>query len=161
MYHFEPVIKSRKRSLRRLCFYTCLAFCSRGGGCIPACIAGGIPACLAAGLQGGMVVSQHPLQVSTPTPCSWGGGCGDTPIMAIAVGRTHPTGMHSCYNIFPKMDKNCHKIHKHYCQFYNPYSSILYFCHVMGSQNEIRYLWISIIFQGWRIHWSSSSPMHS
>ena len=38
----------------RLCFYTCLWFCSQGGrGGIPACIAGGIPACLAAGLGGG------------------------------------------------------------------------------------------------------------
>ena len=49
------------QSLRRLCFYTCLSFCPRGGGGIPAHIAGGIPACLAAGLQGG-VVSQHALQ---------------------------------------------------------------------------------------------------
>ena len=104
--------------------------------------------------KGGMV-SQYPLQVSRPTPKGgvqahtrgvpapggyllWG-VCGYTPLMATAVGRTHSTGMHSCYNIFPKMDKNCHKIHKHYCQFYNPYSSILYFCHVMGSQYEIRY----------------------
>ena len=39
----------------------------RGGG-IPACIAGGIPACLAAGLQGGGMVSQHALLVSTPHP---------------------------------------------------------------------------------------------
>ena len=56
------LITARKRSLRRLCFYTCLSV--QGG--IPACIAGGIPACLAAGLGG--VVSQHALQVSRPTP---------------------------------------------------------------------------------------------
>ena len=37
-------ITARKRSLRRLCFYTCLSFCSWG------------------------VVSQHALQVSRPTP---------------------------------------------------------------------------------------------
>ena len=27
----SPVITARKRSLRRLCFYTCLSFCSGGG----------------------------------------------------------------------------------------------------------------------------------
>ena len=48
-------ITARKRSLRRLCFYTCLSV-HRGGGAIPECIAGGIPACLAAGLQGGLLL---------------------------------------------------------------------------------------------------------
>ena len=43
------VVTARKRNLRRLCFYTCLSFCSQGRCGIPACIAGGIPACLAAG----------------------------------------------------------------------------------------------------------------
>ena len=33
------IFTTRKRSLRRLCFYTCLSFCPRGGG-IPACLAG-------------------------------------------------------------------------------------------------------------------------
>ena len=28
------IITVRKRSLRRLCFYTCLPFCSQGGGCL-------------------------------------------------------------------------------------------------------------------------------
>ena len=31
-------ITARKRSLRRLCFYTCLTFCSRGG--LPQCMLG-------------------------------------------------------------------------------------------------------------------------
>ena len=44
---FDTFIAARKRSLRRLCFYTCLSFCSRGGG---GGGEGGIPACLA-GLQ--------------------------------------------------------------------------------------------------------------
>ena len=28
------IFNARKRSLRRLCFYTCLSFCSEGGGCL-------------------------------------------------------------------------------------------------------------------------------
>ena len=34
-----PLINARKHSLRRLCFYKCLSV-HRGGGCIPACLAG-------------------------------------------------------------------------------------------------------------------------
>ena len=30
----ECIFTARKRSLRRLCFYTCLSFCPRGGGCV-------------------------------------------------------------------------------------------------------------------------------
>ena len=68
MHSSLDVITARKRSLRRLCFYTCLSV-HRGGVvsqhalqvsrrvCIPACLAG---------LQG--CVSQHALQVSRPTP---------------------------------------------------------------------------------------------
>ena len=67
---FCSVITACKRSLRRLCFFTCLSVhrgvcsqgvCSLGGGCL---------------LQGG--------------------GCGDPPVTATAAGCTHPTGMHSC-----------------------------------------------------------------
>ena len=32
-----------KRSLRRLCFYTCLSFCSQVGGCLPQCMLGYTP----------------------------------------------------------------------------------------------------------------------
>ena len=65
------IITSRKGSLRRLCFYTCLSV-HRGGG-IPACLAGGIPTCLA-GLQGGLQANtQGEVEgsgqgVSRPTP---------------------------------------------------------------------------------------------
>ena len=59
--------------------------------------------------------------VSRPTPgggCSRGGllpkgvpapgGCGDTPpVMAIAVGGTHPTGMHSCFKLVFLQCHNC------------------------------------------------------
>ena len=34
---FNNIITARKRSLRRLCFYTCLSFCSWGGVCLSAC----------------------------------------------------------------------------------------------------------------------------
>ena len=44
-----------------------ILFTAKGGGDIPACIAGGIAACLTAGIQWGMV-SQHALQASRPTP---------------------------------------------------------------------------------------------
>ena len=85
------IITARKRSLRRLCFYTCLSFCPRGG-----CSHGGVPA-RGVPVPGG----------SAPRGCLlWGcllqggllpGGCGDSPpVTATAVGGTHPTGMHSC-----------------------------------------------------------------
>ena len=46
---FTPVIFTARNEVgARLCFYTCVWFCSQGGA-IPAFIAGGIPACLAAG----------------------------------------------------------------------------------------------------------------
>ena len=32
--------------------------------------------------------------------CLLPGGCGDPPEMATAAGGTHPTGMHSCYDLF-------------------------------------------------------------
>ena len=95
--------------------------CLAAGGGIPACIAGGIPACLAAGgvgQQGGWVHTQGKLRGLTrggsmPTP---GGvqahtrGCisqhalrqtPPSPVWtATAAGGTHPTGMHSCYDLF-------------------------------------------------------------
>ena len=57
--HFRPgeqtgtffIITARKRSLRRLCFYTCLSFCSQGG-----CLGPG-PGGRLGGLAG--VVSRH------------------------------------------------------------------------------------------------------
>ena len=34
---WNKIITVRKRSLRRLCFYTCLSFCPQGGVCLSAC----------------------------------------------------------------------------------------------------------------------------
>ena len=60
------IITARKRSLRRLCFYTCLSFLLfMGGDGILACLAGGIPACLA-GLGG--VYSSMPCRFPGPHP---------------------------------------------------------------------------------------------
>ena len=75
----------------------------RGGGGIPACLAGGIPACLAGLKEGGspgpnpgvlqahtwrgVGVSQHALR-QTPVQ-----------LTATAARGTHPTGMHSCYDM--------------------------------------------------------------
>ena len=74
-------ITAHKRSLQRLCFYTCLSFCSQGGVCL---WSWGLP----------LVWGEcwHP-QAETPwvhTPLS---------IMGYGqqVGGTHPTGMHSCF----------------------------------------------------------------
>ena len=110
------IFTARNEAGARLCFYTCLWFCSQEEGVLSQHV-----------LQ---VVSQHALQVSRPTPrgevegSGWGGlqahtpgvsrpiprgspgphpgGCipacteADPP-MATAVGSTHPTGMHACY----------------------------------------------------------------
>ena len=84
-YYFFSHFSARKRSLRRLCFYTCLSVHRRRGG-IPACPAGGIPACLA-GIQKGVGgVSKHALHLSRPTPRGepegsgwWGGVSRPTP----------------------------------------------------------------------------------
>ena len=39
---FRCLVTFRKRSLRTLCFYTCLSFCSQGG-CLPQCMLGYTP----------------------------------------------------------------------------------------------------------------------
>ena len=91
------IFTARKRSLRKLCFYTCLSV-HRGCG-IPACLAGGIPASLipcrswtGVGWLGGRVgyflVSQHALQVSRPTP-----GEGELDGSGWGVSRLTPGGL--------------------------------------------------------------------
>ena len=70
------LVTVRKRSLRRLCFYTCLSFSPQGGGVCPR------------GVQAQareMCVCQHALR-QTPRPQQ----------TATAADGTHPTGMHSC-----------------------------------------------------------------
>ena len=88
------LITARKRSLRRLCFYTCLSVILFTGG-VPGPRGGawsrgevpGLGRCLAMG--GGCLV---------PGGCLVG-GCGDPPLTATAAGGTHPTGMHSNFNV--------------------------------------------------------------
>ena len=67
---FMDIITARKRSLRRLCFYTCLSFCPQEGGCL-------VP-------WGGV----------------WSWGVWRPPGMAAAAGGTHPTGMYYCLTYF-------------------------------------------------------------
>ena len=67
------------------CFYTCLSFCSRGGGCRPRLEVKGSG-------RGGV----------GPHPGGWGGVSQHVPRQtpqqtATAAGGTHPTGMHSCF----------------------------------------------------------------
>ena len=82
----QVIFTARKRSLRRLCFYTCLSFCSRVGGCAwqGACVAGGVHgrgACVAGGM--------HAMPPTPPRTLR------DT--VGQCAGGTHPTGMHSCF----------------------------------------------------------------
>ena len=82
--------------------------CMAGGACVArgggmhgrgACMANG--ACMVGGVHGGLacVVGQHAWQGGGHV---WWGVCmaGKT---AIAAGGTHPTGMHSCYILFPDL----------------------------------------------------------
>ena len=68
----KAIFTARKRSLRRLCFYTCLSFCPRGWG---ACVAGGVH---------GRGATHTPPQTTATAYGQWAGG-------------THPTGMHFCF----------------------------------------------------------------
>ena len=111
-----------------------------GGGCIPACIAGGITACLASGLQG-VCVSQHALHqvglfreggVSRLTPMVEIEGGSDpgphprgklrgirsrpTPKREIEGDQiqadgTHPTGMYSCCKLYSRADAGLLLVH--------------------------------------------------
>ena len=88
---------SRKRSLRRLCFYRCLSV-HRAGGVHGrgACVAGWV--CMVGGMHGrGHALWGNAWQGA----CVVGGGAclADTKRYGQWAGGTHPTGMHSCYNI--------------------------------------------------------------
>ena len=86
MVNLISIFTVRKRSLRRLCFYTCLSFCSQGGS-LPQCILG-----------------YHPPEQTPPRPGTLPPGPGtprtSPPLpgaeTATAADGTHPTGMHSC-----------------------------------------------------------------
>ena len=103
------IITARKRSLRRLCFYTCLSFCPQWGACVvaPRGVCMVAPRVVAPGghawlLRGGM----HGCCGSV-RGCSRGGGrAWDTIRYGQWAGGTHPTGMHSCYRCLT--DKNCY-----------------------------------------------------
>ena len=108
------LVTARKRSLRRLCFYTCLSFCSQGGvhgerGVVHG--EGGVRG------EGGGVHGKWGACVAKWGACVVKGGmCGrgclwwvaggghawyaPSPILRDTVdqcaGGTHPTGMHSC-----------------------------------------------------------------
>ena len=110
--------------LRRLCFYTCLSFCSQGGGvCLSACwdttpTGPGTP--LGADTPwtrhpqsrhppgadtppgaGTLPRSRHPQEADTPWDQAHPPGPGVHPQQTATVADgTHPTGMHSCLNSF-------------------------------------------------------------
>ena len=107
-------ITIRKSNLRRLCFYTCLSFCSWGGG--------GVSASMHAGIYtpwadtpppppGKLPQADTPLantpwantpRVVTSTPVHAGIQCPVHAVidMATVADGTHPTGMHSCLCCF-------------------------------------------------------------
>ena len=92
----------RKRSLRRLCFYTCLSFCSRGRGSpgpYPKgrlrCLAGGVSRPIPRGEVGGRLAGGVCIPACTeaepPSPVQQ---------TATAADGTHPTGIHSKATLF-------------------------------------------------------------
>ena len=103
----------------RLYFYTCLSFCSRGGGwCYPSIHCRWYPNMPCSRVGCGVPGPVGGWSGGVPGPrgvCSWGflvpgglllGGPGprgclvQTPQTATAAGSTHPTGMHSCLCCF-------------------------------------------------------------
>ena len=78
--------------LRRLCFYTCLSFCSQGGVCLSACWDTTPPprGRQAPRTGAGTPRTRHPPRPGTPPGAE----------MATAADGTHPTGMHSCFARF-------------------------------------------------------------
>ena len=141
--------------LRRLCFYTCLSFCSQGGW-YPSMHCRWYPSM---SCSRGTVLSKHALQQGGA--CS--GGCGDTPPRkqtATVADGTHHTGMHSCFEsvaaIFRKYKTDvfiiitarkrslgqgnvftavCHSVHSghrsgRYASYWNAY--LLYRCLLFG-----------------------------
>ena len=77
----KPIFTARKRSLRRLCFYTCLSVILFTGGC--------------AWSRGCMIPGDV---------WAWSGWGVETPDTATASGGTHPTGMHSCLYSYSRLD---------------------------------------------------------
>ena len=74
----DTFITAHKRSLRRLCFYTCLSVILFTRVCLPQCMLGCTPQ------------SRRPPGADTPSPTVHAGRYGQQ------AGGTHPTGMHTC-----------------------------------------------------------------
>ena len=108
------IITVRKRSLRRLCFYTCLSFCPQGGGCL---VPGGcVPG------PGGLVLGWGVWSWEVPGPVG-GGRVETSPGTATAAGGTHPTWMHTCWQWFSWHDISagsrwCRKTRWRHLDFY-------------------------------------------
>ena len=110
-YHLnEHIFTARKRSLRRLCFYTGLSVILFTGGCLGPCpgvgvlpggrgglgpcpVAGGLPR---AGVQAQTQEGPRPRQGGVYPSMHWGRHPPPQQ-MATAADGTHPTGMHSCF----------------------------------------------------------------
>ena len=96
-------ITARKRSLRRLCFYTCLSFCPQGESVFPI-------ACWDAPNPPSPRPETDPLrdQRQAPRP-----GAVHAGRYGQQAGGTHPTGIHSCYiTVYTKCFTNSSKINE-------------------------------------------------
>ena len=67
----STIFTARKRSLRRLCFYTCLSFCPQGGACSGGCLVRGVSA-LGGVCSGGCLLWGGGLLQGVPGPGEWG-----------------------------------------------------------------------------------------
>ena len=109
------ILTVRKRSLRRLCFYTCLSFRSQGGVCLSACWDTHPPPSPGPEASTPLDQRQTPPWHQRQRPLSQAEGRHPSrpdipwsrhPTRAVHAGRygqqvggTHPTGMHTCYNV--------------------------------------------------------------
>ena len=98
----ESALLPSVTKLRRLCFYTCLSFCSQGGVCLSACWDTTPPRSTPAPWEASLLKHTPHSPGSTPlgsTPPRKHTPPGRHPLRetATTADGTHPTGMHSCY----------------------------------------------------------------
>ena len=107
----------RKRSLRRLCFYTCLSFCSQGGGgsaSVHAWIPPPSPRTRHTPPeqtppprdQAPPPRSRHPHRTRPSLPYCY------CHVTATAADGTHPTGMYSCLNVDSEKRHRIQMVHR-------------------------------------------------
>ena len=90
-------ITARKRSLRRLCFYTCLSLCPQGGVCLSACW-DTTPWDQTPPPGADSPWTRYPPSEQTPPGPGTPLGPGTPPAQCmLGAGGMHPTGIQSCF----------------------------------------------------------------